>query len=73
MCICWPTAILDMETLHTNWLPTLRIKPYNPEIVGFESFLYMRTRETADIVEYVAHMSVPFPVKKHTAHKSNLA
>ena len=75
--ISWPTAILDMETLHKKWLlerdATLRVEPYHPKIVGFENSLKIRRKQASDIVESVAHISLPFPVETRIAQKSNLA
>lgn len=65
-----------METLYKKWLlerdASLRTEPYHPKIVCFEHSPKMRRKQASDIVESVAHISLPF-LETHIAQKLNLA
>ena len=75
--VYWPTALLDVVTLHKKWLfernNNIRIEAYHPKIVGFESFFNLRRKQASDIIEYSSGIPLPFAVDTHIGNKSNLA
>ena len=73
--VLWPRTLVDMEVLHRKWLKSeaQKFKTYHPNMVGFENALKQLRGSTADSVESVARIPLPFSVQRDIDCKYNLA